>query len=599
MAPRNMANIDCNRYSLRAWKQQSSFEKIVPENVTTKADFLHLFGLTLCNNIPTSINCQNRTESECKCSDNKIVEIMDSTEKDSATLRPCWVVVPNEQCSSCKRSFKCKSDLNNHVHKRHRNNKVKKRVRMVLRIGQEIVREKYVKKKHLAPSCSIQRLSPDYTDPLVKEGFNCNRISTPIVGDTPTLSPSSLLNSDESVNDDDQLTESLESQNSNDSADHSPCSATPSVGTEMELPVCNVECNCCVKDIISKTQKDTKDIQDQNNNSFCNNNNNDDDLSMLSNNDDKKTNETLEINETIVTEDHDLESEDIECCSRSVSVQTPSCWEYRTLTLLEYSRALEADKRRKEEDERAAASADADAALAARVNDGVDVITIDDDIDNSILERKFNETNDLPLDDDQMKETTEDSEIEEILRITRQQPEKPLLISDAIQALIASERHLGRFEKFKNNDLIGNFEGVDDDKDNDDDFSFCATLHLHSDEKHHHLDDFDTIDMAKFQKTIDDDDVSNRLIDFEERNYTFNIRDDFDYEEFQMYSMKQMAKAKSLREEFDSESRSWKKPNHDRLSITSAPISFFSNHQNPSIIIKEELTIDDYSFSTE
>ncbi|XP_044006258.1 uncharacterized protein MAL13P1.304-like [Aphidius gifuensis] len=616
MAPRNMAALDCNRYLLRACKQQSTNGKIDASNITTKIEFLRFLGLTTSENINS--NCEICRNNICKCSDSVTSDIEMANEYNNFTFKECWVVVASEKCTICRKIFKCQSDLDNHTRKKHKKIS-KKRTRIVLKIGHEVVTENYVKKRYLPLSNNDSKIisSEDKNISNNFDNISCENSLSEII-DTPTLE--APLNSDESSEDKRCASVIIKPTEFNY---HRNCSASSS-DTRVEL--FNCPDSCCREDETSQKHKDNINSEDQNNNndSCCNNNNYlsevDNDLSM---NDDNFTNSnssftnnnTLSIdnnntlssnNNNSINDNCSSETEDIECCSRSVSVQTPSYWDYQTFTLLEYSRTLEANRMKDK------------SIIPAEINQEENIITIDDDIEVSILEDKFKkindqsvnnltkerddfcskENNDFSMEDNDhyqtkdsdnfsMDESDDDSEIQEISPTT-QPLKQSLRITDAIKSLIDTENSMQDYEKLNNKKKY-------DDIDIDDDISYVR-MQMQKEE----IDcEYDSFDVSKLDQQIDDDDVSIvPLLDCEEKNYNICVNGDYDYVDYELASLKQLAKTKSINDEFDNESRSWEKPNRNRLSIQTRPIQFF-NHNNSSILIKEEVSIDHFTFDRE
>lgn len=620
MAPRNMAGLDCNRYLLRTCKQQSTNGKIDASSITTKVEFLRFLGLTTSENINSK--CEICRNSICKCSDS-VIDM--ANEYNRFTFKECWVVVTSEKCTICRKIFKCQSDLDNHIRKKHKKIS-KKRTRIVLKIGHEVVTENYVKKRYLQLSNNNSKIisSEDKNMANNSDDIPVGNPLSPII-DTPTIEPT--LVSDESSEDKRCASAKIKPTEFNYPRNRS----TSSSDSRVELLNCPDSCACCRENITLQKHKDHINSQDQNNNndSYCNNNYYSSEVNNnLSMNDDDFTNSNSNLtsdNTLLIDNNNDncsSETEDIECCSRSVSVQTPSYWDYRTFTLLEYSRALEANQIKDK------------SIIPAKTNQEENIITIDDDIEVSILEDKFKKLNDQPVnnsteerddfsstendafsiqdndtysieDSDEfsmedsdnylakhsnnysMDESDDDSEVQEISQTTKQPLKQSLRITDAIQSLIDTENSMQDYVKLNNKKKY-------DDIDIDDDISYMRM------QMHKEIDsEYVSFDISKLEKQIDENDVSIvPLLDCEEKNYNISINGDYDYVDYELASLKQLAKTKSINDEFDNESRSWEKPDRNRLSITTTPIQFF-NHNNSSILIKEEVSIDHFTFDRE
>ncbi|XP_012272852.1 uncharacterized protein LOC105695656 [Orussus abietinus] len=72
-------------------------------------------------------------------------------------LKDCRVVIFGEKCKVCGRNFKCKTDVAEHMNSRHSTRRLA-RIRVVFKIGEEVVSNVLLKKKHIKKTSRILRV---------------------------------------------------------------------------------------------------------------------------------------------------------------------------------------------------------------------------------------------------------------------------------------------------------------------------------------------------------------------------------------------------------------------------------------------------------
>ncbi|XP_011315548.1 uncharacterized protein [Fopius arisanus] len=225
MAPRLCAGGDFNRYHLRAPKNRRLESTIDAATVTGKIDFLRSIGLTQSTQ-SQGLTCQLCNKVECFCDINTgtvdLPRMKDQNERVSLSMKPCRVLIAGDQCKVCKKLFKCETDVQDHMKKRHN------RLKVTLKLNNETVSTKWIKRSHLKRRHSHSDSHYEY-----REGDQVPQMSN--FFDSSLEAQLEVSGS--------KIRRKYESK----SSDSRPCSA-PSLGVSFDLPLCRAtSCHCCVR----------------------------------------------------------------------------------------------------------------------------------------------------------------------------------------------------------------------------------------------------------------------------------------------------------------------------------------------------------------
>ncbi|XP_015118026.1 uncharacterized protein LOC107041792 isoform X2 [Diachasma alloeum] len=232
MAPRFCSVGDLSRYHLRAPKQRRFESSVDAATVSNKIDFLRCMGLAL-STPQEGFVCELCQQVQCFCdmrtSPVDFITMKDQHESLGISVKPCRVLIAGDECKVCKKLFKCETDVRDHMKKRH-----KHRLKVTLKLNNETVSTKWIKRSHL----KRRRSHSDNSDGYRHEGYQKS------VENTFENSLESRLGREDSSS-------KIRKTDSAKPQDDRPCSA-PSLGVSFDLPLCqSSSCRCCVRNIVN------------------------------------------------------------------------------------------------------------------------------------------------------------------------------------------------------------------------------------------------------------------------------------------------------------------------------------------------------------